>query len=184
MSTRARTVLSRTDWLVAGQQLLRDGGITSVKLTALTSTLGVTTGSFYHHFEDFGAYLDALADYYAGDVGIDALQAAADADPLDRIRMLVRLRGEWDVPKLDRAMRVWAASSPRAADAVKRLDHAFMWFLERAFLDLGFDADGARVRALVAFAAGAGAETVHAPWPERAEDFERALEILTRPEED
>jgi AcrR family transcriptional regulator len=180
MTERNRTVLARTDWLTAGQQLLRDGGITSVKLSALTSKLGVTTGSFYHHFDDFGAYLDALADAYAGDIGIDALRAAAGEEPRERIRLLFRLRGEWDVPPLDHAMRVWADSNEHAAAAVKRLDHAFMLFLEQAFLDLGFDGDDARVRALVAFSAGAGAETVHPPWPGDADDFERALEILTR----
>jgi AcrR family transcriptional regulator len=179
MAARNRAMLSRQDWLVAGQQLLREGGITCVKLSALTSALGVTTGSFYHHFEDFGTYLDALADAYVGDVALDALQAAAAEEPRDRIRLLFRLRGEWDVPPLDHAMRVWADSNARAAAAVTRLDHAFMVFLEQAFLDLGFDGDEARVRSLLAFSAGAGAETVHPPWPGDADDFERALELLT-----
>jgi len=54
--------LSATDWIQAGQELLRERGISAIKLAALTERLGVSTGSFYHHFADFEQYLGALAD--------------------------------------------------------------------------------------------------------------------------
>src|SRR5690349_5521600 len=111
----ARAQMTRMDWIAAGQQVLREQGVTGVKLSTLTERLGVTTGSFYHHFQDFGEYLDALADWYGSDSPREALfLVAKERDPIQRIRVLRQKAEQFDIPRLDAAMRVWAASSPRA----------------------------------------------------------------------
>ena len=170
-------MLGRLDWVLAGQDLLREGGIANVKLANLTAALGVTTGSFYHHFEDLGVYLDELADHYATTQPSAAFEVVRDLEPLERIRLLFTLADEQDIPRLDRAMRVWAASSPRAEAAVQKLDHAFLEFLAQAFRDLGLDEQDARVRAVLAFSAGAA--TVYSPWPKDLDTVERAIAVLT-----
>ena len=58
---------SRRDWVEAGQALLIEGGIDAVKLSRLTCALGVSTGSFYHHFGSFDDYLTALAEFYGAE---------------------------------------------------------------------------------------------------------------------
>ena len=45
--------LGRNDWIASGQVILRKSGISAVKLSALTARLGVSIGSFYHHFTNF-----------------------------------------------------------------------------------------------------------------------------------
>lgn len=179
---RTRSQLTRADWLKAGQQLLRDEGFPAVKIARVTALLNVTTGSFYHHFADFPAYLDALADSYGADNPADALAIVADLEPRERMARLDTVALALDIPRLDLAMRIWAQSSPRAAAAVQRLDHAFLAFLEQTFLDLGFDADGARVRALVSFSAGAGRSVVYSPWTIGDDDRDRFLDMLCRPD--
>ena len=57
----------REQWLSAGQKLLRRGGVKAVKLGALTAELGLTTGSFYHHFDSMASFLDELARFYGAD---------------------------------------------------------------------------------------------------------------------
>ena len=82
--------LNRLDWLEAGQAILCEKGISGLKLAALTRRLHVSTGSFYHHFPDFEAYLNAVADHYTADQVRDALRDAAEgaADPLGRLRRI------------------------------------------------------------------------------------------------
>jgi len=59
--------LTRKDWILAGQDMLRAEGIAGLKLASLTGRLGVSTGSFYHHFADFEDYLGAVAEYFSAD---------------------------------------------------------------------------------------------------------------------
>jgi AcrR family transcriptional regulator len=178
-SASTRVVLSRKDWIHAGQDLLREGGVPAVKLHALTSRLGVTTGSFYHHFADFSAYLEALAGDYSKAELEAAFAAVADEAPADRLRLLFRLTTDWDIPPLDRAMRVWAATNPSAEAAVARMDQAFLEFLTSIFSELGLPDDDARLRALLAFSASAA--LVFTPWPRTDADVERAIALLTAP---
>lgn len=179
--TRPRALLSRQDWIDAGQELLRKGGITSVKLSPLLGRLGVTSGSFYHHFADFGAFLDALADDY-GTVHLERIAAAIESeDPSERIREMRRLMEAWAAPDLDRAMRVWATSNERAAQAVKRLDGQLLTILETSLIELGFSAEEARLRALVMFAAGAGRSLIFTPWDDDPDAPRQALELLLTP---
>ena len=49
----------------AGLDALRKGGVAAVRVERLAGDVGVTKGSFYHHFRDRGALLDALLDYWA-----------------------------------------------------------------------------------------------------------------------
>ena len=45
-------VASRRAWIEAALEALGDKGVSNVKVEALASTLGVTKGSFYHHFSN------------------------------------------------------------------------------------------------------------------------------------
>ncbi len=173
-----RRTLSRLDWIKAGQQLLISGGLVAVTLAALTRELGVTSGSFYHHFTDFRHYLQALADYYSEE-NVERIEGAWDANaaPAERLRQLHVLREQWDVARLDSAMRVWATSDERARSAVARLDDKLIEMIRSSFTDLGFSYEQARIRALLVFSAGVGQPFLFGR-PSSAEDAAAALELL------
>lgn len=181
MSSTPRTQLTRRDFLEAGQDLLREQGIAGVKLRALLDRLRVTTGSFYHHFADIGAYLDALADHYGDDNVQRVIEAAGALPAAERLVALQQMAAEWDIPRLDRAMRIWATTSERAAAAVARLDAALLTLMREALVDLGFDEREAQVRALLAYSAGAGQSLVISPWEGEADDTALALRIVMTP---
>ncbi len=179
--TRSRSLLSSQDWIDAGQDLLREGGITAVKLSPLLARVGVTSGSFYHHFADFGAFLDALADHY-GTVHLERITAAVESDdPSERIREMRRLMEDWAAPDLDRAMRVWATSYEPAAEAVRRLDGALLRIIESSLAEVGFAPAEARLRALLMLAASAGRSLIFSPWDEDSDVPREALELLLTP---
>ena len=177
-TSRRRVQLSRLDWILAGQQLLIRGGASELKLASLTRDLGVTSGSFYHHFTDFRDYLEALADYYGGE-NVERLAEALEPlrDPAERLRVMFSLRDQWDIARLDQAMRVWAAGDERARAAVARLDERLIELIRAAFADLGFPYDQARVLALLAFSAGVGQPFLFGR-PSSNEDAAAALEML------
>jgi len=163
-------------WLEAGQELLRSGGIGAVKLHALAAALGLTTGSFYHHFGSMAEYLDELARHYGTDKPESVLAAAEHPDPRRRLVRLRSLSLDERMAPLDRAMREWAATNEIAASAVRDADGLILRFIERAFRDLGHTGREAQLRALLLVSAGVA--RVIPPWPARSRDYDRIVDIL------
>jgi AcrR family transcriptional regulator len=169
----------RRRWLLAGQRLLRRGGVPAVKLGALVVETGLTTGSFYHHFDGMAAYLDELACFYGSERAEELLSTIDAVDPRARLTALTRLARDERMAPLDAAMRDWAGSSDVAATAVRASDEVLLRFMERALLDLGHGRDDARVRAVVLLSTGAA--RVHAPWTRPARLGERIVDLVAGP---
>lgn len=172
--------LTPTDWLEAGQSLLRRGGLRALKLRPLAEELRVSTGSFYHHFPDFDAYQGRLAHHFAETQVTDLIAALerATPEPIDRIRLLgqtVRRRG---ASRLAIAMRAWAESDPRARRAVERHDSLMLAFLTRCLMEAGFSQEDAEIRAYGLITLGLS--KVHAPHLDMASLFDSLLAIMTR----
>lgn len=163
-------------WLLAGQDLLRCGGVAAVKLRALTDELDLTTGSFYHHFSGMAEYLDALARYYGSDQVRRNLAAIDDPDPRVRLRRLDAVSQDDHMGPLDAAMRDWAGSNDVAAEAVRHADEILLRFIEKAFRDLGFDRKNARIRAQLLFSAGVA--RISPPWKMGSHVLDEVLAVL------
>ncbi|HEY1751964.1 MAG TPA: TetR/AcrR family transcriptional regulator [Caulobacteraceae bacterium] len=150
--------LSRRDWLEAGQRLLRQRGAAGLKLRPLAASLGISTGSFYHHFADFDAFLAALARYYSGEQLAEhiAIVRRDAASPYERIVRASQLAQEVVLSELIAAMRAWARCDARAAAEVEALEAALTAFLGECFVELGFTADEAATRAYVMLSAASG----------------------------
>ena len=149
------TALSRRDWLEAGQKLLRTSGVDGLKLRALAASLHISTGSFYHHFSDFDAYLVALAGYYSGDQLATYLRTVRREahTPHERVLRASRLAHEVALPALMVAMHAWARRDARVAPEVAALERGLTDFLIQCFVDLGFTAEQAEVRAFIMLSA-------------------------------
>lgn len=148
--------LSARDWIEAGQELLRTQGISAIKLATLTRRLAVSTGSFYHHFDDFESYLGALAEHYRIDRVMRDLDNAArgtDPDPVARLQRLARESLRAGTFELDHAMRVWATMDARARASLRRAETLVLEFITQAFIDLGFERAEASLRARVLLSA-------------------------------
>lgn len=171
-----RRLPGREGWLHAGQDLLRRGGVGAVKLPALTAALGLTTGSFYHHFASIPDYLDQLARFYGDGQFAEARPLVDDPDPLTRLRKLAALSRDARMGALDAAMREWAETNAVAARAVRASDATLLRFVERAFRDLGHAPAAARTRALLVFSLGVA--RVHVPWRVPPRVFDDVLAIV------
>ena len=174
-SDRRPAELSRRDWLEAGQARLRRDGLRGLKLRALAGDLGVSTGSFYHHFIDLDAFEQALADYCAHGQLAEVIERpeVLALPPLERIRELIAFVLRNELSRLALAMRAWGESSARAKAAVRAQDRAITRFLRAALGEMGFGEEDAAVRAyaLIAF----GHAHIHSELP-----IERLREGLIR----
>ena len=150
--------LSVDDWLQAGYALIAEQGIRALKIENLCRQIGATRGSFYWHFEDMESYRTALVDYWTEFLEQDR-ESMAQLDELPPRERLSRMMTALVSPQhwvLERAMREWARSDPTAAASVRSADRRVLRAVTRAYLDYGFSAPEAKLRASSTFAAGIG----------------------------
>jgi AcrR family transcriptional regulator len=163
-------------WLDAGQDLLRIGGVRTIKVRSLADHLRLTTGSFYHHFSGMQDFLDQLAAHFAGELRA-ALTSAEPGDPRERLRRLSELGVRHRIRPLDMAMRDWAMTSAAAAASVQAHDALVLEFLERAFVDMGHPTDEARLRAHLLHAVNTA--RLASSWPDDPGMFDRIVGVLS-----
>lgn len=163
--------LSVDDWIQAGFAILAEEGIKALKIDRLCSRLSVTKGSFYWHFTDIAAYRAALVQAWGELRGDDRhnLGKLAGLPPRERLAEMMSSLVSPRHWTLERAMREWARTDEAAAASVRAADMRVLAAVRQAFLDYGFDAEQAELRAGATFAAGVGFLHLAGPQPsERA----------------
>jgi len=165
--------------LLAGQELLRDGGYRSVKLSTLCERTGLTTGSFYHHFGGMSEYLTELASYFGSEQPRSTLDRLSELAPDRRLRKLEKLSVELHMGALHRAMRDWATVDATAAAAVSDADRVLLEFLRDAFVAMGVSRADAELRAEIVFALAVA--RLDTPWSRRSTSIQRVAEALLFP---
>lgn len=125
---------SAQDWVRAALRALAEGSISAVKVERLAKELGVTKGSFYWHFADRDALLEAMRQEW---VRFDTENVIAlvdsqgeSSDPATALETLltVTLGPQHELDGVEAAMREWSAGD-RATAAVcsmvdeRRLDY-------------------------------------------------------------
>ncbi|HEX4183077.1 MAG TPA: TetR/AcrR family transcriptional regulator [Caulobacteraceae bacterium] len=145
----------REDWVDAARDALIEGGIGKVKVEPLAAVLGVTTGSFYHHFRRRQDLLDALlADWENGNTEplFRAVRGAGDDPDAQLDALFDAWLAECDYnPAHDSAVRDWARISKPAEAVVRRVDDRRIGLLKSIFVAFGYDEDRAFIRARVTY---------------------------------
>jgi AcrR family transcriptional regulator len=170
----------KTQWLRAGLDALRKGGVAEVRVERLAADLGITKGSFYWHFRDRGELLDALLEYWSLEM-TDAEFARIQALRGGLARRLLALAEdvlEKGVGRYDPAIRAWARADRKVAAAVGRVDRRRLRALAQFFLESGCGAGEARTRARLFYTFLLGEPQVRAPAREPGE-LQRMVRILS-----
>lgn len=174
--------LGLDDWIQAGYSILAEEGIKALKIDRLCDRLGVTKGSFYWHFDGMANYRAALVASWGelrdADRGIfDDMGDLAPRERLSQMMTSLVSQRHWT---LERAMREWARSDDTVAESVRAADRRLLRAVRQAFLDYGFDADEADLRANATFATGIGFLHLSGPTPDiqHAARRERFLELM------
>jgi AcrR family transcriptional regulator len=158
--TRARCVdkskMTRLDaeaWIAAAFHALAEGGVEAVRVEPLAKALGITKGSFYWHFADRRALLDAtLAAWAQGRIAAIREQAALRGDPAAALRELAGLytrnanvRGL----AIELAIRALARTDAAAAKATRSVDRERLKHVGDLFAALGWPPAEAQARAVL-----------------------------------
>jgi AcrR family transcriptional regulator len=185
MATARATRLSVDDWIQTGYEVLAEEGIKALKIDRLCSRLGVTKGSFYWHFTDMASYRAALVQAWGElrDEDRRHFGEISNVPPRERLsRMMSSLVGvrQWT---LERAMREWARTDKAVAASVRAADLRVLEAVRQAFIDYGFAAADADLRANATFAAGIGFLHLSGPRPSARATAQREgfLDIMLKP---
>jgi AcrR family transcriptional regulator len=143
------TTLSREDWLHSGIQALTATGIGSVSIIQLAKALGVTRGSFYHHFTDREDLLRAMLNYWEKKwtVGIREEVISLELPPEKKLLALIRSIRHNQAADYDAPFRAWALHDPLARSTLKAVDTFRLEYIRSLFEEAGFTGLDAENRA-------------------------------------
>jgi AcrR family transcriptional regulator len=137
------TMVTRIEWLDVGLELLATEGAPAVRIDRLAGELGVTKGSYYHHFKSAGGYKTALLEYFEAQFTarlIETIEREPQVKPAKKLIHLLRLvLSDPDNAALEIALRAWALQDPEVRAAQERVDEARTAYLKE--LCRGLDAN-------------------------------------------
>ena len=157
-SPRPPEPLSVDAWCGAAVKLVIREGISALAVEPMTRALGVTKGSFYWHFDGMPSYRTALVESWGElrDEDRRSFEDMASLAPRERLSQMMSALVSPRHWTLERAMREWARSDDSVAASVRAADRRVLRAVRQAFIDYGFDAAEANMRASATFAAGVG----------------------------
>ncbi|MBB6096669.1 AcrR family transcriptional regulator [Deinobacterium chartae] len=159
MVRKAVTVTRKApeDWLHAGLAIIREHGIDALSLERLCAQVGLTKGSFYHHFQNLAAYRTALLEHFER-VAFTRMVDDANRAPQAHLR-LQRLIADIAsrTPDLEIAMRTWATRDPEPRARMQRIDAERLEYLAGLLTEISGDAQRGRLLARLHYAVFLGA---------------------------
>ena len=141
--------LSPEDWLAAALEVLYGEGVGKVSIVRIARDLGVTSGSFYWHFEDRNDLLRSLLDFWVGSQ-TEAIFEKVDqfeGTPSERLYKLMEILTLGEQARYDVAVRAWAGFDEMAAKIVRGTDKRRIEWLRSIFQEMGFSGNEAEMRA-------------------------------------
>ncbi|TDD30745.1 TetR/AcrR family transcriptional regulator [Kribbella turkmenica] len=161
-------MVTRREWLEAGLELLAAEGAPAVTIERLTGKLGVTKGSYYHHFTGTAGFRTALLEYFEAQFTmrlIDSVEREPGTEPWARLQHLLKLvLSDPDSARLEIAVRAWALQDAEARAAQERVDRTRTDYLRELCRGLKADVDADRLAQLL-YLILIGSEQVLPPVP-------------------
>ena len=126
---------TKRKWLEEGLTLLGESGAGALTIEMLTSRLGVTKGSFYHHFQHFQYYKEHLLSFYEDERTLQVIESAEQHEvPLDRLERIIQATLHHP-NQLEVSIRAWALQDPFVQSYQQRIDQRRLAYLaELVFL--------------------------------------------------
>ena len=165
-STVARTQLDPERWAEEAIEVLAREGVTGLRVEVLAKRCGVTKGSFYWHFKDRQALLDAVLQHWkAGRIrDIEKTTSVAPGQERDQLHYAIEVYGASRNRKgmsIELAVRDWARHDAQAAAVVEEVDLYRLECTRRLFVASGMSDAEAKSRSLLLYACVFGLSLMH-----------------------
>lgn len=117
-------IVSKDQYFETALDLLADGGFKGLNIGRMCKTLGVTSGSFYHHFGSWQGFVDALFEYWEHrqerilrDLAFGEAGPERDLEALRKLTLGLPHEAE-------AAIRAWGMNDPSVRAVQHRVDDA------------------------------------------------------------
>ncbi len=149
---------ARSRWLEAGLHALAAAGLEALRIDPIAREIGLTKGSFYHHFVSREAYVEALLEHWEAHSTRRIIELAESAPSLgakfDRVNALADAVDH----RLEVALRSLVQHDARIRAMVKRVDQRRISYLQELSRLAGADTEQARFLAELGYFAFVGAQ--------------------------
>lgn len=166
LSTRPRAALDRNEWILAAIEVLAEQGVQGMRIEVLAKNFGVTKGSFYWHFKDRQALLDAVLEQWK--IGrirdIEKTTSVSAGHESQQLHYAIEVYGASRNRKgmsIELAVRDWARHDPRAAAIVEEVDLYRLQCTQKLFVASGMSDAEAKSRSLLLYACVFGLSLMH-----------------------
>lgn len=170
-------------WLKAALEVLARDGQAKLNVEKLAASLGVTKGSFYHHFQGKEDFVKRLIAYWEEEFTYRQRAAleASKAPPCERLFQIMFAVQRERLTRYDIAFRSWAAQDSAVAEAVRRVDATRFEAIKAIFAEIGFEEEELHERTLVwlLFHSALGSVQVPEETPVTAAVIRSRLKFLT-----
>jgi len=132
--------LSRNSWLKVALELLQNEGINAVTVDAMALKLGITRGSFYHHFKDRNDLSKEMLAYWKEKWTVEICDdiASLGLDGCQSLTALGNLIHHRKAADYGTAIRAWAIHDEQASEIVGQADKIRLDFIRFQFKKIGF----------------------------------------------
>ncbi|UPK74164.1 TetR/AcrR family transcriptional regulator [Nocardioidaceae bacterium SCSIO 66511] len=155
---------ARDRWLNDGVEVLAAEGAAGVRIDRIAARLGLSKGSFHHHFDGAEGFKRELLTHIEELLVAGLHDAVAERgvgsgrDLLERLIAVVTAPdGEVYRPELEVALRAWSLTDPVAAESQARIDEARLEVLRGVWRSISDDEDEVRISALLPYVIAVGA---------------------------
>ena len=154
--------LTKSDWLEHGLRTLAKDGANALKVGPLSASLKVSRGSFYWHFHDLADFRAQLLRSWQERTTDQVIQDLDGTAEPDRLKHLMR-RAFNVKPRLEQAIRSWAAEDDEVAALVAAVDDRRVAHIAKLLVAAGVEGQRALDRAAFIYWAYLGQATVMDP---------------------
>lgn len=149
--------LTRQDWAAAALTAIAENGLAGVAVEPLARRLSTTKGSFYWHFANREALIQAALELWELEhTEAVIVQVDREPDPPQRLRLLLTAAIRLAHEDLIDAAVLASAQHPLVAPVLDRVTERRVGYLAQLFRQLGFPPAQARDRGLLAYTAYLG----------------------------
>src|SRR5579862_4353495 len=120
------------DWLDEGLSILAEEGAAQLTIDALVARLGVTKGSFYHHFASYQTFKEVLLDYFEASRTLRVIAFTEQTQPpAEKITVLLEQTQLGAPSRLEVAVRAWALQDALVHAYQERIDQQRLAYLRQ-----------------------------------------------------
>ena len=142
---------TKKDWMEVGLRVLSEYGINGVTIERMTGVLGVTKGSFYHHFRHVKDFEAQLIAYWADQYLATSSSIPEAPDKLLDLLDVIMEEGFGPITAPEAAIRFWANQDEDVRLVVEKVDSHRHAFLLQVFHQLTGDEEKAGMMADMLF---------------------------------